>query len=57
MIVPTHIQVKGVEFVWLAKVINDTHERSASSLGNPIVEHHNVVIVIFNFQDSLSPGG
>ena len=51
--VPAHIQVQSMEFVWMAEVVDDTHERSAASLGNPVVEYHNVFIIIF--QESSSP--
>jgi len=53
--VSTHIQVQGMEFVWMAEVVDNTHERSAASFGNPVVEYHNVVII--SFQGSLSPTG
>ena len=53
--VPTHIQVQSMKFILMAEVVDDTHERSAASLGNPVVEYYNVVIV--TFQGSFSPTG
>ena len=44
-----------MKFVWMAEVVDDTHERSAASLGNPVVEYYNVVII--TFQGSFSPTG
>ena len=44
-----------MEFVWMAQVVDNAHEGSAASLGNPVVEYHNVVII--SLQGSLSPIG
>ena len=58
MSIPTHIQMKSMEFVSKAKVVDDPHERGASGLGDSIVEYHNFIFfTVSTIQDCISSKG